>query len=202
MAAITSSIGLISGINTGQIIDELMSLESQPVTLLQNQINQTNTQKSAYTALIQSLQTLQTTGQTLEKPATFQAATANSSNQNVLTATAANGAAIGSYSLQVAQLVSTQQAVSNGFADPSSTPVGAGTITIDMGGGQLTSATTLADLNGGSGVAAGSFRITDSSGKSDVINTSADVTVDDVLQQINNSLDVSVRATLDGDKIV
>jgi flagellar hook-associated protein 2 len=202
MGTITSSIGLISGINTGQIIDELMSLESQPVTLLQNRITQANTQKSAYTALVTSLQSLQTAGQTLEKPQTFQAATATSSDQNVLTATAANGAAVGSYSLQVAQLVTTQQAVSAGFSDVSSTPVGAGTITIDMGGGELSSTTTLAQLNGGNGVGAGKFRITDASGKSDIIDTSSDVTVDDVIKQINNSLDISVQASLDGDKLV
>src|SRR5882757_1713179 len=103
MGTITSRIGLISGINTGQIIDELMSLESQPVTLLQKRITKTNTQKQAFTALVTSLQSLQTAGQALEKPATFQAATANSSDQSVLTATAASGAAVGSYSLQVAQ---------------------------------------------------------------------------------------------------
>ena len=202
MGAITSSVGLISGINTGQIIDELMSIESQPVTLLQNQIARASVQKQAYSALVTSLTSIQTTAQTLEKPDTFQAATATSSDQSVLTATASNGAAVGSYSLQVARLVTTQQAVSNGFSDYSSSPVGAGTLTIDMGGGEVSSQTTLAQLNGGSGAASGKFRITDASGKSDVIDTSSDVTVDDVMQQINNSLDISVRASLKGDKLV
>src|ERR1700733_9054435 len=202
MGTITSSVGLISGINTGQIIDELMSIESQPVTLLQNQISQDNVQKQAYSALVTSLSSLQTTGQTLEKPATFQAATATSSDQSVLTATAANGAAVGSYSLQVGQLVTTQQAISNGFSDYSSAKVGAGTITIDMGGGEIDSTTTLAQLNGGNGIGGGKFRITDAAGHTDVVDTSSDVTVDDVIKQINNSLDISVHASLKGDQIV
>jgi len=45
-------------------------------------------------------------------------------------------------------------------------------------------------------------RITDRSGASSVIDVSAAVTVDDVLKKINTSLDISVRATLQGDKIV
>src|ERR1700685_3454247 len=115
MGTITSSVGLISGINTGQIIDELMSIESQPIELLQNQLDTTSAQQQAFSTISTSLGTLQTTTQALEKPTTFNAATATSSNQNVLTAVAANGAAVGSYNLQVAQLVTTQQMVSNGF---------------------------------------------------------------------------------------
>ncbi|HSV13992.1 MAG TPA: flagellar cap protein FliD N-terminal domain-containing protein, partial [Tepidisphaeraceae bacterium] len=199
---ITSGVGLISGINTSSIIDQLMALESKPKDLLQTQIDSTNQQKLAYTDLVARLTSLQITGQTLEKPSNFQAAKTTSSDENVLTATASNGAAIGSYSLQVARLTTTQQMVSDGFTDFNSTPIGAGTITIEQGGGEVSSQTTLAQLNGGAGVNRGQFRITDRSGASSVIDTSADVTVDDVLRKINTSLDVSVRATLQGDKIV
>ncbi len=89
MGTITSSIGLISGINTGQIIDELMSIESQPKTLLQTRIDSTNQQKLAYTDLLARLSSLQITGQSLEKDVTYQAATATSGDPNVLTASAA-----------------------------------------------------------------------------------------------------------------
>ena len=51
MGTITSNIGLVSGINTGQIIDELMSLESQPVQLIQTRISSANTQMQAYNDL-------------------------------------------------------------------------------------------------------------------------------------------------------
>ena len=42
MGTITSGIGLVSGINTGQIIDQLMALESRPKTLLQTRIDSNN----------------------------------------------------------------------------------------------------------------------------------------------------------------
>ena len=202
MGTITSSVGLISGINTGQIIDELMSIESQPVQLLQNQLDTTTAQQQAYSTISTSLGTLQTAAQVLEKATTFNAATATSSNNNVLTAVAANGAAVGSYNLQVAQLVTTQQMVSNGFTDTTNAKVGAGTITIDMGAGSLATQTPLSQLNGGAGVARGQFRVTDAAGNSEVINTSSDITVDDVLKQINTALDVSVNASVQGNQIV
>jgi flagellar hook-associated protein 2 len=202
MGTITSGVGLISGINTGQIISELISLDSQPVTLLQTRIAATNAQQTAYSALSSQLQTMQTTGKSLEQVSTFQAATATSSDQNVLTATAQNGAALGTYNLQVAQLVSTQQLISQGFTDFNQTPVGAGTISIELGGGSLSTQTTLAQLNGGQGVPTGQFRITDRSGASEVIDTSSDVTVDDVLKQINTSLGISVQASVKNNQLV
>lgn len=202
MGTITSGIGLISGINTGQIIDQLMKLEARPKDLLQSRIDSTTQQKLAFTDLVARLSSMQITGQTLEKPSNFQAASTTSSNPDVLTASAANGAAIGTYSLQVARLTTTQQSVSNGFTDFNQTHVGAGTITVEQGGGELSSQTTLAELNGGAGIHRGQFRITDRSGATSVIDASAAVTVDDVLKKINTSLDVSVRATLNGDKIV
>src|SRR5437879_1903412 len=137
MGRITSSIGLVSGINTSQIIDELVSLDSTPVTQLQKQVSTNNAQKAAYSDLLTQLQALKTVGDTLSNSNTFAASTAKSSDENVLTATAGNNAAVGSYQFQVAQLVSSQQSVTKGFSDPNQTKVGAGTITISQGGGEL-----------------------------------------------------------------
>ncbi|MGD0139798.1 MAG: flagellar filament capping protein FliD [Tepidisphaeraceae bacterium] len=199
MAQITSNIGLISGINTGAIIDGLISIDSAPVNLLQTQITSAQDQKQAYTSLETQLTAMQQIGQNLALPQTFQEATTNSSNPNVLTATAGVGAAVGSYQFQVAQLVSTQQSISNGFANTSSAPIGAGTITLEEGGGEAYSQTPLSQLNGGSGVAQGQFRITDRSGNSTVINTSNDINLDDVVSQINNATGISVHAAVTDD---
>lgn len=201
MAQITSGVGLVSGINTGQIIDQLMAIESQPVTRLQTRITTANQQKQAYTDLQTQLQSLQSIGMALERPTTFLASTADSSNKDVLTATASAGAPQGTYQFQVAQLVSAQQSVSNGFTSATS-QLQAGTFTIEMGGGNLNAQTNLSDLNGGAGVSRGLFRITDRSGKTDVIDTSAAVTLDDVVNKINTSLDISVKASIQGDHLV
>lgn len=194
MGTITTGIGLISGINTGQIIDQLMALEQQPVTNLQSRITTANQQQAAFTDLQTRLTSLRINAQALEKPQTFAAATTTSSNPNVLTATASNGAAVGSYQFEVARLVSTQQSITNGFVDPSA-KVGAGTMTIEMGGGELNTPTELAQLNGAKGVAQGQFRITDRSGASAVIDTTGAVTLDDVVSKINNALSINVHAS-------
>jgi len=194
MAQITSNIGLISGINTGAIIDGLISIDAAPVTLLQTQINSAQQQEAAYNSIETQLTAMQQIGQNLSLPQSFQNAVTTSSDPNVLTATAAPGAAVGNYQLQVAQLVTTQQSISNGFANTTTAPIGAGTITLEEGGGLASSQTQLSQLNGGAGVPQGQFRITDASGNTTVINTSGDVTLDDAVNQINNAVGVSVHA--------
>src|SRR5688572_5581136 len=139
MGRITSGVGLISGIDSRSIIDQLMSLEAQPKTRLEGRIEETNKVKLAYTDLSTRLASLKLTGTSLKKASTFQAATTTSGDDDVLTAIAANGAAVGNYQFQVARLVTTQQSVSNGFSNPDTKTVGAGTITIEQGGGDLTS---------------------------------------------------------------
>ena len=202
MGTITSNVGLVSGINTGALITALVNAGAGPVSLLQTRINSNTTLNSDYQILGTQLASLQTTVQSLEQPSTFQAASANSSNPSVLTATAANGAAVGSYSLQVAQLVTTQQLITTGFTDPTQAPVGAGTITIEEGGGGLATQTPLSQLNGGAGVGRGQFRVTDRSGSSAVIDTSAAVTLDDVVNDINNSTTISIRASIKDNHLV
>src|SRR5437763_12575568 len=109
MGRISSGVGLVSGITAKDIIEQLIALESKPKDLVQAQLDGVNQTKLAYTDLATRLASLKLAGTTLKKTATFQAATATSSNEEVLTATAANGAAIGSYQFQVARLVTTQQ---------------------------------------------------------------------------------------------
>ena len=203
MASITSSTGLISGIDTGTLINELISLDAAPVSLLQTRVTSDQTLGAAYSALGSQLQTLQTTTQSLEQPQTFQATAATSSDPTVLTATTTEGAAAGTYSLQVARTVATQQLITGGFTDSTTAKVGAGTITIEQGGGSnLATPTTLADLNGGDGVTRGQFRITDRSGASAVIDTSSAVSLDDVVTDINSASTVSVRASVSGNHLV
>lgn len=199
MGTITSGIGLISGINTADIIDKLMQLEQAPKNLLQSRIDKITSQKTAYTSIQTKLASLRLSAQALKKIGTFNNAAATSGNENILTATAASGATVGSYQFQVARLVTTQQSVSAGFADFDKSPVGAGSITIEMGGGELRAPVALANLNGGAGVQRGSFRITDRSGQSAVIDTSDAVTLDDVVKKINSALDVNIKAEVSTD---
>lgn len=202
MGQISSGIGLVSGINSKDIIDQLISLESRPKTLIQGRKDKLDAQKKAYGEILAKLSSLQSVGRTFERPSTFAASTAKSADEDVLTATAGVGATVGSYQFQVARLVTAQQSVSTtGFTDPNAL-VGAGKVTVEMGGGNLNAPTNLSQLNAGAGVRRGQFRITDRGGMTSVIDTTAAVTVDDVVKKINNALETSVRASVDGDRIV
>jgi len=200
MGRISTGIGLISGINSKDIIDQLMALEARPKTLVSTRLAQVNQQKLAYTDLVTRLTGLKLSATTLKKTATFQQTAAKSSNEDALTATAAAGAAQGSFQFQVARLVTAQQSVTGGFADTSA-KVGAGTVTVELGGGEVHSQTLLSQLNGGQGVHLGAFRITDRSGNSSVIDISGAFTLDDVLRKINTNVDISVKAQITGDKL-
>ena len=156
MGRITTGVGLVSGINSKDIIDQLIKLESAPKDLLQTRVDSTNQQRLAYTDLQARLSSIQIFGQSIQKTATFSAASTASSDENVLTATATSGAAIGAFQLQVARLVTTQQSVSKGYTDVNA-KVGAGTITIEQGGGEVSSSTLLSDLRGGDGIRRGIF---------------------------------------------
>src|SRR5687767_10079153 len=134
MGRISSGIGLVSGINSADIIEQLMSLEARPKQQLQTRIDQTNEKKLAYTDLSTRLTALRLTATKLKKPSTFEAASTSSSDENVLTASASNGAAIGSFQFQVARLVTSQQSVTGGFVDFDTAKVGAGTLTLELGG--------------------------------------------------------------------
>lgn len=202
MAQITSSVGLVSGIDTSSIIDQLMALEKRPVNKLQSRIDANTNQKLAYTELVTRITTINLSAQTLTKASTFANPTAASSNSSVATATAAIGAPAGSYQVQVARMVTSQQSISAGFSDSSTAKIAAGTMTFELGGGEITNSTMLSQLNGGNGIDNGTFRITDSSGSSTTISTSGSITLDDVIKKINTSLDVSVKASVDGDKLV
>lgn len=195
MGTITSGVGLISGINSRDIIDQLMRIESRSKDLLQARIDKANQQKLAYTDLSTRLTSLRISATTLKKPSTFTQAITTSSNEAVLTATAGPGAAVGSYQFQVARLVTSQQSVTRGFSSDKA-KVGAGTITLEMGGGDLKKQSPLSSLRGGEGIRRGAFRITDRSGKSATIDISTAVTLEDVVKKINTSLDLGVRASI------
>lgn len=83
--------------------------------------------------------------------------------------------------------------MSRGFADADTQTIGAGSLTISQGG-FLDQSTLLETLNDGSGVRRGNIRITDRSGASAVIDLSHAFSVDDVLTQINDNVDVAVSA--------
>ncbi|GEM_PF-1598526 len=197
MALPTQTIGgLISGFDTSNIIEKLMTIERRPVKLMEQEVAELQAQQEAYRAVSRALLAYKTEVDTLGRLSSYNAKTASSSAESLLTASASDAAAAGSYSFRTVRRAQTEQLVSRGFATSDATAVGAGEIRIDGAGASLRQGTRLAELNGTAGVERGSIRITDRSGASAVIDLSVAETVQDVLDLVNETSGIQVQAEL------
>ena len=201
MGGISSS-GLVSGIDYQSIINQLLAIESRPKVFAQQRIVQLQTQQAAYLDVNSSLLALRTAAASLRFNRVFDSAKASSSNAGVLSATAGPTAVPGAYSFLVNRLVTTDQKVSRGFTDRDTSGVGLTSLSVEIGGGQLTTETKLSNLNGGAGVQRGKILVSDRAGGSAEVDLSTAITVDDVLNRINAAAGVQVRASVDGDRLV
>ncbi|MEX1091454.1 MAG: flagellar filament capping protein FliD [Phycisphaeraceae bacterium] len=201
MGTITSGIGLISGINTADLIDQLLAIEARPKQLLQQRVSILQSQNTALAEISARTLSLGSAISSLVDTSLYKSTTASSGNKDILTASSSSSATPGTYNFNVARLVSSQQTVTRGFADTAATPVASagGALTFEFGDARLDSDTYLSQLNGSEGVSRGKIRITDRSGNSAIVDLSKAVTVNDVLDTINNATGVNVIAGVDGD---
>lgn len=190
--------GLVSGLDTTGIINDILSIERRPIQLISNQVELVRRRQTAFLDLSARLLNLQLSSARLANPSTFKSVAVNSSRSDALLASAGPGVPPGTYSFRVAQLARGSQFVSRGFATADTTPVGAGTLSLELGGGFVDTATELDSLNGGEGVSRGSIRVTDGSGNSAVIDLGNAITIDDVLTQINEATGIEVSARVAG----
>jgi flagellar hook-associated protein 2 len=124
-----------SVINVSQLVSELVSATQAPQeALIANQTTAVTSELSAIGTLQSALSTFQSSLQPLSTPSAFNALSANSSNSNVFTASASDGAVAGSYSITVGNLASAQQLLSGAFAGGSNAVVGTGTLSLSLGG--------------------------------------------------------------------
>jgi len=192
MGGITSGIGLASGLDTASIIQQLLSLEARPRTLAQQRLSTIKVQQSAYLDINSRLQNLRSMVSSLRTQPVFDAKSATSSAESILTATASAGAAAGSYTFLVDRLVSTEQWLTRGFSSADDVPVGADSFTFEGAEARLDRDTALADLNGGNGITRGKIRISDGTDTAE-IDLSKAATVNEVLDAIN-AADIGVTA--------
>src|SRR5262245_48789736 len=112
MAGVQSGVGIFSGINSSQIIDQLMAIEALPKQRAQVRIADMKRQQAAYLDLNSRLGALRDAAAAFRTNKIFQTKNAASSDADTLSATASTSAAPGSYSFIVDRLVSTQQLLS------------------------------------------------------------------------------------------
>lgn len=199
---VSASIGPISGIDYGSLITGLTELQQAQINSVGTQINTLQQQDTAILGLSALLTGLKVSSASFTSPAVFSAATATSANPSVINATAGIGTAVGNYNFNVQQLASASQQVTQGFSSSTSALGLSGSLTLQLGGGALGDVTDLSELNGGTGVARGSIRITDGSGASTLVDLSHAVSVDDVVNAINSTTGVDVTASISDDHLV
>lgn len=203
MGGISSSVGLFSGIDSKALIDQLIAAESRPKVLIQQRIAQLQQQQTAFLDINSSILALKTAAGNFATSKVFDSARATSTDDKVLSASAASNATPGSFSFSVARLVTTQQQLSRGFADKTSA-LGATKFTFETGGGNIQTETALSELNGSAGVQRGKIVLTDTTspaGATTTVDLSTAVTVNDVVEAINNNGKVGVTASIEGDRI-
>lgn len=201
MGTIRAGTGLISGIDSANIVEQLISLQRAPIVRLENRVAQFQQTDAALKTLEANLLTFSAATQTLSTKSIFEALTVSNSDQSQLAATTDSSAAPGFYQFQTVRLASTAQVLSKGYANSDSQSVGAGTIVISNGG-HLDRPTTLDVLNSGSGVRQGTIRITDRSGASADVDLSDVHNVEEVLDAINQDNTISVTASTLGGRLI
>lgn len=128
--------GLSSGINSSQIVAELMKVAAQPQAELQTQLNSASTVLATYQSLSSDIATLQSVSDTLESPSGWQAWIPNSTTQDA-TATVGSGAIGGSITFSVDQLAQADSMISSGSVSSASAQITSGPLLVAVGGGGL-----------------------------------------------------------------
>lgn len=202
MGGISAGVGLISGIDSASLIEQLLAVESRVKIPIQARIARLATAKSALLDINSSLLGLQSFASAFRVNSVFDSVNALSSNPDVLGVTASGRPQPGSYSFLVKQLAKSSQYLSHGFASRDSTPLGLDSLSLELGNGRLDSDVQLSNLNGGEGVQRGVISITDRSGASAQVDLSQTTSVNEVLDKINGTAGISIQASIDGDHIL
>jgi flagellar hook-associated protein 2 len=120
---VAESTGVATGINWSNIIQELLSVQQQPITALQNQESLLQQKDTVYTNIQTSLSSVQTAADALRQLGgnALNGTVATSSEPTVASATAQPGALVGTVSVNVLSLASPATATSTAALNNSST---------------------------------------------------------------------------------
>ncbi len=116
---LTVSTGIVSGINSGEVIQQLMALEQRPLGILLQKKASFEAKISAFGGIKSALSTFKTNTIALKEDTIFQMAP-TSSDTSILTATAKSTAAVASHSIVVENLATAQSIHSEIFTTESS----------------------------------------------------------------------------------
>jgi flagellar hook-associated protein 2 len=111
MAGMSLSTGLISGMDTGTLISQLMQVEANPQTLLKSKLTATQADAAAYRAVNTRFDALKTAAEAVTKASSWTTTKATSSAAASATATAGSSALPGSLTFAVTKLATTHSLI-------------------------------------------------------------------------------------------
>jgi flagellar hook-associated protein 2 len=129
-----------SGISTGSdwnsIINQLLEIESQPLTTLQSRENELDEKISDFGKVKSAIDTFQSSIEALTSASGFAAFSTTSTDESVVTVSADSTAVPSSYDVVVTQLATRDKLASSSYTD-SVTAVGTGTLSITVDGNTM-----------------------------------------------------------------
>ena len=129
----TSSIsGLGAGVDLSGVVTQLMQVERAPEKVMNTARLASLARQTSWSTISAKLDALQKAAEGLDTTSEAESSTASSSDNNVLTATASAGAQLGSFTVTVDRLATTQQLSSGALSTPGMT-VGAGQVVLAAG---------------------------------------------------------------------
>ncbi|MCZ6873856.1 MAG: hypothetical protein O7G88_10050, partial [bacterium] len=153
-----SADGLISGLNTADIVSQLLTLQRRPIQILQRSQITFERRLASLLDLNVKISGLSKAAASLNDAENFNTKTVSvskgSNSDDLVTASVSSAAAAGSHTIEVTQLAQAQKLASQGFADENTTAVAAsdGTFSFRVGASgavtniRVTSSTTLLEL--------------------------------------------------------
>ncbi|MBL8022885.1 MAG: flagellar filament capping protein FliD [Elusimicrobia bacterium] len=192
--------GIVSGLDTSGILEQLKSIAQRPIVALQARQTQLDLKTAAWDSMSAKFNALRVSATAVTNKFATKPTKASSSDATLLEAQVTGTAQEGVRVVRVLQMARGEESLSNRFAAIDSEVMASGTITLGVGDGtldrDLTSTMSLSMLNNGAGVTLGSIRITDRSGASAVVDLTGHTTVQDVLDDISGLAGVNVTAKL------
>jgi len=202
MSGISTGVGLVSGINSAQIIEQLLALEARGKIPTQRRLAGIQQAKTALLDVNARLLNLKNAASNLRLGKTFQTMQAAVGDESVLAARASATTPPGTYGFTVGRLVSTSQLLSRGYASKDATPLGLDALSFEWGDASLEHDVALSELRGGAGVSRGSLKITDSLARTATVDLSTVVTLSEAVERINAAEGIGVEAAIENERLV
>ena len=127
--------GIISGLDTTKIIQNILKYDQAKIDQLKKEQAEKTNMLTTWQSINALLLGVKSSATALHADATWNARSATSSDEDIVTASASANATPGTYRLTVSSLAQNHQIASQGFADVNQTSVGTGTLEISVGNG-------------------------------------------------------------------